>query len=35
MKKSVALLLALMMLLACMPAVLPEEAPTVIRMGTH
>ena len=35
MKKSVALLLALMMLLACMPAVLAEEAPTVIRMGTH
>lgn len=35
MKKSVALLLALMMLLACMPAVLADEAPTVIRMGTH
>ena len=35
MKKSVALILALMMLLACMPAVLAEEAPTVIRFGTH
>ena len=34
MKKCLALILALAMLLCCVPA-LAEDAPTVIRMGTH